>query len=262
MCQSITELSTLKNSKITSAEFHDLNRCLDEAIAGAVTEFQDSQNTKVHNKEIEHLGFLAHELRNALMSVNVSFQMIKRGSVGAGGSTGRIMEDGLKRMQKLIDQSLTEVRLRIDPDVHAEKINVLQLVNQINTLADAYLKNQTISVSVDPSLCINVDQQLLFSALTNLVQNALKFSHDDANIKISAKIIEDSVIIEVEDECGGLNGSASELFKPFEQKNENKKGLGLGLSIAERAILLNKGKIEVENIPGKGCIFKIYLPYC
>jgi signal transduction histidine kinase len=262
ICQSITELATLKKITITAVEFHDLNRCLDVAIAGAVTEFQKAQNAMTQQKEIEHLGALAHELRNELLSINLSFQIIKRGAVGVGGNTGRIIEDSLKRIQMLVDKSLTEVRLRVDPKIHVEEINVLQFVSQLSSTFEMYLENQKISVAIDPSLCINADQQLLFSALSNLVQNALKFSQDNANIKIRASKMENYVVIEVEDECGGLNDSSSELFKPFVQRNENKIGLGLGLTIAEKAVLLNKGKIEFKNIPGQGCIFRIILPRC
>ncbi len=65
--------------------------------------------------------------------------------------------------------------------------------------------------------------------------------------------------IDIEDECGGLL-SEKEIFQPFIQGNENQKGLGLGLTIAHRAIFLCHGTIEVHNLPGKGCIFKFTLP--
>jgi K+-sensing histidine kinase KdpD len=47
---------------------------------------------------------------------------------------------------------------------------------------------------------------------------------------------------------------------PYVQENENRSGVGLGLTIAQRAIALIRGKIEVTNLSGKGCIFKITLP--
>ncbi len=74
-------------------------------------------------------------------------------------------------------------------------------------------------------------------------------------------LVGENIVVEVEDECGGLAANAeTELFKPFEQQNENREGLGLGLTIARRAIVLNHGTIKVQNLPGKGCIFKITLP--
>ncbi len=263
MCQSITELATAKKVLITTKEFHDLNRCLDVAIAGAVTGFQAQQDTKVTSKEIEHFGFLAHELRNALSSANMAFQMIKKGTVAVGGNTGLVLEKSLNRLEALIDRSLTEVRLRVDPKVHITSGNLLQLVDQIVVTAEveARTKKQTLDIQIDPALDIEADQQLFYSALSNLIQNALKYTHTGGKIQVRGKLVGENIVVEVEDECGGLSpNAATDLFKPFEQQNEDRNGLGLGLTIAQRAIALNHGKIEVTNLAGTGCIFKITLP--
>lgn len=264
MCQAITELATTQKTRITTEEFHDLNRCLDVAIAGAVTEYQSITNTQDIRREVEHLGFLAHELRNSLNSVNISFQIIKTGTVGLEGTTGQMLERGLKRIEDLIDRSLTEVRLRVDPKVHLEASHLLSLVDQIMVTAHvvARSKNQTLEIQIDPTLFVDVDQQLFYSALSNLVQNALKFSHDGGKIQVRGRLVGENIVVEVEDECGGLppHSVLTDLFKPFEQQNKDRNGLGLGLSIAQRAISLNRGTIEVSDLPGKGCVFKIILP--
>jgi len=70
----------------------------------------------------------------------------------------------------------------------------------------------------------------------------------------------DRVLIEVEDECGGLPpGKIEELFQPYSQKHSDKTGVGLGLSIARRAIARNGGQLSAHDIPGKGCVFTITL---
>lgn len=97
--------------------------------------------------------------------------------------------------------------------------------------------------------------------LSNLIQNALKYTREGGKIQVRANLAGEHIVIEVEDECGGLSPNAeTELFKPFEQQSQNRTGLGLGLTIARRAIVLNHGTIKVQNLPGKGCIFKITLP--
>jgi signal transduction histidine kinase len=263
MCQAITELATEQNFPITASEFHDLNRCLDVAIAGAVTEYQDRRNTQDMNREVEHVGFLAHELRNALASVSISIESIKRGTVGFGGSTGKVLERGLVRMDELINRSLTEVRLRVDPKINIETERLLHIVDQIVVTAEveARAKKQIINIQIDPDLIIETDQQLFYSALSNLMQNALKFSHVGATIQVRGSLVGEMIEVEVEDECGGLPAnSVLDLFKPFAQENRDKTGLGLGLTIAQRAVMLSQGTIEARNLPGKGCIFKISLP--
>jgi len=262
MCQSITEVAEKTNFVITSQEFNDLNRCLDVAMAGAVTTFQDLRNAEVRNQEVEHLGHLAHELRNALGTVTMSLELIKDGTLGFKGNTGRVLDRGLQRMEDLIARSLTEVRLRIEPKVLSEPIQLFQLVNQIVLTAavQAQAKNQTLDIQIDPKLVFQADSQLVYSALSNLIQNAIKYTRTGGQIQVRSFIEAETIFIEVEDECGGLPDSKVDLFKAFEQQNEDRTGLGLGLTIAQRAIKLNNGSIKVRNLPGKGCVFKIALP--
>ena len=69
------------------------------------------------------------------------------------------------------------------------------------------------------------------------------------------------VAIEVEDECGGLPEGQIDVFTPFgERRARNRTGLGLGLSIARKAVRAQGGDIEVRNSPGKGCTFIIQVP--
>ncbi len=263
ICQAITEVAIEQNAAITTEEFRALNRCLDTAIAGAVTMFHAERAEDVTNRETQHLGFLAHELRNALAVVNTSLRLIKGGTVGFGGSTGQVLDRALKRQQELIDRSLAEVRLRVDPKVHKEIASFHQLIDHLIVTAEAEsrLKNQSLKIDVEPGLEVEADQYLLFSAVSNLVQNAIKYTCNGGVIWIRAHRVGEQIIIEVEDECGGLNSaSPGDLFKPFEQQHENREGLGLGLTIAHRAIALNDGTIDVKNLPGHGCIFRISLP--
>jgi signal transduction histidine kinase len=263
MCQAITELASRENTTISTDAFHDLNQCLDVAIAGAVTEFQNLRNTQEKDRETKHLGFLAHELRNSLGTAKISFDLIKSGTVGFGGNTGQVLERSLKRMDELIERSLTEVRLRVDPEVHEEANSLLLILDQILATAgiEAEAKKQKIEIQIDPDLMIEADQQAFYSALSNLIQNAIKFTREGGKIQVRGNEVGKNITIEVEDECGGLKNKDTEiLFQPFEQKNENRKGLGLGLTIAQQAIELNHGTIVAQNIAGKGCIFRITLP--
>lgn len=263
MCQSITELATKKDVLISTEAFHDLNQCLDVAIAGAVTEFQGHRNTQEKSREIEQLGCLAHELRNLVASASISYQLVKRGTVGVGGSTGQVLETSLKKMEGLIAKSLAEVRMSVDQSAQVESISLRSIVEQILLTArvEAQARNQRIDTDIDPSLNIQADQQAFYSALSNLVQNALKFTHEGGRIEVRGRPEGDDVIVEVEDECGGFKvGTAEILFKAFSQKNENRQGLGLGLTIAKRAIEMSHGTLEAKDLPGKGCVFRITLP--
>ncbi len=174
-----------------------------------------------------------------------------------------MLDRALKRQQELIDRALAEVRLRVDPKVHRESASFLQLTDQLlgGMEPEARSKQQTLQVDVEAGLEIDADQYLLFSAVSNLVQNAIKYSRAGGLIRIRAWQSGGQATIEVEDECGGLHASfPNDLFKPFEQQHGNRQGLGLGLTIAHRAIALNDGAIDVRNLPGRGCVFCITLP--
>ncbi|MES2768999.1 MAG: HAMP domain-containing sensor histidine kinase [Bdellovibrionota bacterium] len=263
MCQSITELATIKNAKITPSEFNILNGCLDVAIASAVSEYQFRSDEAIEKREILHLGFLAHELRNALSSVMVAHELIKAGMVGIGGSTANVLEANLVRMRNLIDRSLSEVRMRADADLFVEKFRLAELFEQILITAqvDADKKKQTLTTAVDWALEIEADRQFIVSAVANILQNAIKYTHAGGKIVLRGEAKGDRVFIEVEDKCGGLEvDKISSLFKPFTQEDTDRSGLGLGLSITQRAVHLSQGKINVVNKPGVGCIFVIDIP--
>src|SRR4029079_15576343 len=115
VCQAITELAVELNAPISTEEFRTLNRCLDDAIAGAVTEFGRGRNQSTLDgadaRGHERLGFLAHELRNLLNTSILAFDGLKTGNVGVGGSTGKVLRRNLLGARDLINRSLAEVRL-------------------------------------------------------------------------------------------------------------------------------------------------------
>jgi signal transduction histidine kinase len=262
ICQAITEIATHTEEPVTALEFHNLNRCLDIAIAGAVTAFDSEKNTQTKARESEHLGALAHELRNALNRAVISSEMMAKGIVGAAGSTGKVLQFSLTEMQRLIERAISEIKFRVTSEIHPEVFSLMTMINQLLVTAEieAGTKEQTLTIDIDTDISVNTDRFLLLAALGNLVQNAMKYSKPKSNIKITTRIKGDQCEIEVSDQCGGIPPKTfQEMFKPFTQFNADTSGLGLGLSIALKAIGHCGGKLAVQNIPG-GCSFKITLP--
>jgi K+-sensing histidine kinase KdpD len=68
------------------------------------------------------------------------------------------------------------------------------------------------------------------------------------------------VLLEVEDECGGILDTTRDLFQAFERRANDRVGVGLGLSIARKAVASQDGNIVVRNMPGTGCVFVIDMP--
>jgi signal transduction histidine kinase len=132
----------------------------------------------------------------------------------------------------------------------------------LSGLFEAELKECPFSVSkVDPTLALEVDRDLLLSAVGNLLQNAFKYTRNHGEVMLNAYAAADRIRIDVEDRCGGLpDGAAARMFEPFTQFDSDKSGLGLGLSICQRSVEANLGVLTVRNLPGTGCIFSIDLP--
>lgn len=264
LCQAITEYIGLKGGEpVYAREFNRLNFCLDIAIAEAVTEFNKSENENVSKDEIKRMGFLVHELRNSLNLAVMAHQMIKSGKVGINGNTNQVLQDAHERMREIIDRSLSEVRLQSEQSPDLQRCRVVHLASEIETTAVYTSQEKSINLKFDvpPQIDIMVDPHLFTSALSNLVQNAIKFTKQNGEVSIRCYIQLNRVLIEVEDQCGGLpKGKIEDLFNPYSQKDADRTGLGLGLTIARRAIELCNGTLSAYDIEGKGCVFKIDLP--
>lgn len=264
VCQSITEFAQVRAHEMTPREFHDLNLCLDVAIAEAVTEYEKGRNQNVSDDEIKRMGFFIHELKNSLVTASLAQAMIQAGRVGAAGSTSKLLSGALERIGYLIDRSAAEVHLRANAPLKPTRMRLVDITNEVEATMVVMRnesKNIRLSIDADSSIQLTADRQLVFSALSNLVNNAIKFTKSNGNISVRGRVAGSRILIEVEDECGGIpGGQTEELFKPFVQKDVDKTGMGLGLSLSRRAIELNHGTLTVRDIPGKGCIFTISLP--
>ena len=268
LCQAVTELAVELRAPITNEEFRTLNRCMDNAMADAVTAFlRARESVVVHEADAagtERRGNFAHEMRNLLNSATLAVAVIKAGKVGMGGATGQVLDRSLAGLGDLIDRSIADVRSFNALQRPSELVDLAEFIGQVQGAAVMEARALGAELSVPPvaaGVAIDVDRRVLSSALSNLLQNAFKFSRRGATISLKAGLVNDRVLIEVEDECGGLKMSATAaLFRPFAQRADDRSGMGLGLPIAQRAVGACGGQLRVRDLPGKGCVFSIDLP--
>jgi signal transduction histidine kinase len=120
---------------------------------------------------------------------------------------------------------------------------------------------QFVAEPIDAEFAVSADSQLLASAVTNLLNNAYKFTRAGGRIVLRARAEDRRLLIEVEDECGGIPESQGDPFKSFaERRGGDRTGLGLGLSIARKVVKAHGGEVYVRNVPGKGCVFTVDMP--
>jgi len=267
ICQAITELAVELDTSISTDDFRTLNRCLDDAIAGAVTEYGRERNLSSiageSERGSERLGFFIHEMRNLISTASYAFEVLKTGSVGVGGSTGRVLERSLAAQRALISRSLAEVRMTQGVQ-NREPFRVAGFIEEIaaNAGLEATAKGIRLSVAcIDEGATIEADRQVLAAVLTNLLQNAFKFTRPATTVTLRVGASAERVLIEIQDECGGLpGGNTNDLFRPFEQRGADRSGLGMGLPFSRWAVEANHGRIYARNLPERGCVFTVDLP--
>ena len=263
ICQTITALAVEQKAPITVEEFHILNRCLDTAIAEAVTEHARVTSEARSAEETERLGHAAHELRDSLNTAILAFHTLKRGAVAINGSTGAVLGRSLMSLRQVIDGTLSEVRLEAGQRRPA-RLSVAAFIDEIaaaGLLHSEYRDIQFTLEPIDPALSIDADPQLLASAVMNLLHNAFKNTPAGGRVVLRARAEQERLLIETEDECGGIPPTKGNLFQVFgDRRGRDRSGLGLGLSIARKAVKAHGGQIRIRNMPGKGCIFIIEVP--
>ena len=266
VCQSITDLALELKAPISVEDFRTLNRCLDDAIASAVTEYGRGHQSAVDahfTRDDERLAFLAHEVRNLVGTASVAFEVLRTGNVGVGGSTGAVLQRSLSALRDLITRSVDEVRLRHSAR-NWSRFELDAFIAEVAPAAvlEASARGLTFHVAGGaPDAHVDADHPVLTAVVMNLLQNAFKFTRPGSSVTLRGTATVDRVLIAVEDECGGLpDGTIEDLFRPFEQRGADRTGLGLGLAMCRWGTEVNGGLISARNLPEHGCVFTVGLP--
>ena len=212
----------------------------------------------------------SHELRTPLTAIRsvgeVSLQ--KQGdSKYYRDIVGSMLEE-TNRLTNLVDSLLTMSRADAGRvQLHVAETGLLELVRESASLLEvlAEEKEQTLLVEGDARLTVMADRTILRQALVNLIDNAVKYSPVKSEIRVRVKENGQEVQIEVEDKGPGITSEhRSRIFERFyrvdKARTRAEGGSGLGLSIAQWAVAVNDGTIEVQTAPGQGSIFRISLP--
>jgi signal transduction histidine kinase len=262
ICQAVTELIVEHQAPITAHEFHIFNRCLDTAIAEAVTEHARVTAAARSAAEVERSGQLAHEIRDMLNTAMFAFEALKSGTVSINGSTGGVLGRSLVGLRDLVASTLSDIRMSTNHQ-RRERVAVTDFVQEIAAAARLHAAYRSVQFEVDPvlsDLAIDIDPQLLASAVMNLLNNAFKYTSAGGTVVLRAYREDQRLRIEVEDACGGMLAGGNPFEAFAERRGSDRSGLGLGLSIARKAVRAHGGDIRIRNMPGKGCVFTVDVP--
>jgi signal transduction histidine kinase len=268
LCQAITDLAFERDAPFSVPEFRTLNRCLDNAIASAVSAFSSQRDAAVARRQGEELnervGLLVHELRNALATASYATAALELGNLPMSGSTGAVLKRSLEMLKKIIGDSFEQVRAKAEGPTEHQTFTLQSFIADAknDALLHATASGCRLTVpAIDPVLEIHGDRERLLGALANGLQNAFKFTRPHTEVALIAYAVAEQIFIDVKDHCGGLpGGEGGGLFTPFYQHADDRSGLGLGLSIARASVEADGGMLTVRDMPGTGCVFTISLP--
>lgn len=259
----LTNLISQKNldQRIPLSENNDEIKQLTVAINGLLERLEQAMI-----REKQFTSDASHELRTPLAVLKGSFEVLIRKPRTPEEYIAKV-QSGLIEIDKLneiIDQLLDLARAEIDVwDIHE-----IDLGNIVEETATKINGKRKINYSIPPSngIYVRSNEKSLFIILSNLIQNALKYSNPSTEVNVVLFQEDGSTILEIRDEGTGIKEeSLTKIFNPFfrESSGENRKipGSGLGLSIVKKLCDQLGITISIESQLGIGTIVKLTFTY-
>ncbi len=210
------------------------------------------------------LGDVSHELRSPLSRLMVALSLVKQGPPEEAAENLERIGLEARRLDTLIGQLLALTR--IDSGVDRGFPTPFDLTNLVQEVAsdgdfEARARNRSVVVQPAEACTMTGFEELLRSAVENVVRNAIRHTREGTAVEITLHIGGARALLRVRDYGSGVPESMlSEIFLPFRRvANGNSEGAGLGLAIAERAVAIHQGTIRARNAPN-GLIVEIDLP--
>jgi signal transduction histidine kinase/DNA-binding response OmpR family regulator len=233
----------------------------------AEEELQDANRRKD-----EFLAMLSHELRNPLAPIRNAVELMRRvGSPEPRLTMARdVIDRQVTQLARLVDELLDVSRISQGKIVlKKEQVELAKIVahsvETVRPMIDSREQRLSVEVSARPVWLLG-DFARLSQVISNLLNNASKYTPEGGRIRLAATAGEGFATIAVEDNGSGIDGEllprVFELFVQGERGlDRSQGGLGIGLTLVKRLVELHQGRVEAESGgPGKGAAFRVTLP--
>ena len=243
-------------------EFGRLAVAYNGAIAQMERAFAERERANASMRQF--IADAGHQLRTPLTVIRGFVGILLRGELRAPADRERILETMSQQTQimgSLIEKlMLLEQWESVGESGRAEPIDVGQLVNDVATPIAEANGGRVLEIDAHPGPLAAIDPGDLTHAVTNLVDNALKYTH--GAIKVGVHAEDGRVAVDVIDEGPGIDATtAAHVFDRFYRGDQRDvPGSGLGLAIAKRAIERAGGTLTLDSLPSRGSRFTITLP--
>ncbi|MBF0634925.1 MAG: hypothetical protein HQK85_09725 [Nitrospinae bacterium] len=230
------------------------------------------------DKEYEQLkndftSMISHELRTPLTSIGAAVDNFLGGALGEVNEKQfkflEIIKRNVERQRVLVDDLLDLAKLEAGQmELSIEKTDVVSLVGLCVEQFSLAFRDRKINLEFNgETVCAAmwVDQSLVTQVVNNLLSNALKFTEEGGVVSVSVNPSPGGSVIEVKDTGIGIpSGQAGRIFDKYTQIDSSTRrryaGTGLGLAIVREIVTAHNGSVTVESEPGKGSVFRVFLP--
>jgi two-component system OmpR family sensor kinase len=244
-------------------EIGDLVTAYNGAAAQVSAAFEERKSVETQMRQF--VADAGHELRTPLTVVMGFIDVLRRRSNGDSATSSRIYDTMLhesRRMRTLIDKLISLARLENPQQRETLPVDVADVAEHVVGALQALQTRPRVTLTAEHGLVVEADEHEIHEAISNLVDNALKYAPlSPVDVKVGSE--GRSVVVEVADRGPGLDeADRAHIFDRF-YRGENRgdvEGSGLGLAIVKRAVERAGGEIDVESTPGHGTRFTIRLP--
>ena len=221
---------------------------------------------------IDFSSHIAHDLKTPLAIIRGESDVALMGNKNSEEykKTLKIIQEETERMLKVIEDLLLLARLDYKPDfLKFEKFDIIEFFGDIYEKAKILALQKNISVNIDvqceEKVYINGDKLQMRRLFLNLIDNAIKFNRENGKVSIVTKKENEKIAVSISDTGIGIEkGDVPKIFDRFFHIDDNiqndKPGVGLGLSIVQSIAKIHQGNVEVSSIPRKGSTFTVTLP--
>jgi signal transduction histidine kinase len=267
----ITLGSGSNNARHYSLRISTVADSADGAIYGIVAVFTDiTRHRELQRTQRDVMALVTHELKTPLTAIQGMSELLSQFEMS--GERRREMHltinDEAKRLARMIDEYLDLTRLESGArQLRLVPLRIEQLMERALLLLDPVAERAGVKIirNLSPDLPpILGDADLISRAVTNLIDNAIKFSPIGSEINVNARADGELVVIEVVDQgCGIAPEFLKNIFEKFYRvpraANADIPGAGLGLALVREVAELHNGRVTIESRPGAGSIFSLYL---
>jgi K+-sensing histidine kinase KdpD len=268
VCQAITQLAQRCKAVIPTRDFEALNWCLDNAMASAVSEYAHQRELLASRESSETLheclGRLADELRIPLAAAAGAVSALRADGPDASHAKVPDLEQNLGALREVIDRSLALIRLRSGMTACPETVAMIDLVSELSPwgLMEAQANGCRLVIApVSAQLAVYADRALLVSSLRRLIAAACRSSAQARTIALRVLGSDSRVFAEVHDERSDERRKRAKLpARQIEKRGTSRSAPDPELTLVERGVQDNGGRLRMRDLPGNGRVYTIDFP--